>query len=90
MVGRIQGKEYRLQRLSENGEYAWGGPEVELRLDENGQLLEEKQSLSLKAGTEINLRPFFMMKPILDTMIREPHTYAPVLLFHTEGGTFGI
>ncbi len=80
MVGRIDGKEYTLSADGEQARYRWRSTEVELTLDENGQLLAGKTLANLAKNAQIDMQPFWIMKTLFEGLAQEGDAYPAIVL----------
>ena len=80
MTGRIQKREYFLSRAPEKGEYLWRDSDVEITLDAENQFLSGRALNGLANETEIDMKPFYIMRTLFDGIVSSQESYWSVMV----------
>ncbi|RMH95891.1 MAG: glutamate synthase [Calditrichaeota bacterium] len=80
LKGRIGEREYLLSYNPEKGVYLWQSPEVELLLDADHRLISGMERAQLLDGQTIDMQPYYIMRMLLDGLLRAADTYPAIML----------
>lgn len=80
LKGRIDQKEYLLVYNPDNKMYLWKDGGVEFLLNAENRLVSGINFVELKDGEEIDMRPYYIMRTLLDGILNDPHNYPALML----------
>lgn len=80
LQGRINQKEYLLAFNPDNKVYLWKDGGVEFLLNAENRLVSGINFVELKEGDEVDMRPYYIMRTLLDGILNDPQNYPAVML----------
>jgi putative selenate reductase len=83
LKGRIDKNEYLLVFNPENKMYLWKDGGIELLLNTENRLVSGINFVELEEGDEIDMRPYYIMRTLLDGILNDPQNYPALMLRKT-------